>query len=255
MPAPDGQAVRAVALDLWGTLIVDAPGGGRRRQQRREALLTSAYERAGGGEGVAAAVPQAIRHAIDCLVEAHQRNVDLSGEERLDAVRRSMRAQCPSIVEDDALLAALEEAVCESAAWEPPDLIEGTAAELAALKAHGLRLAVVSNTGLAPGEYVERALLQRGFGAWIDAWIWSDAVRSWKPGAAIFQAALQALGTKAEETIFVGDTPEADILGAQHQHFAAAIQVGPKATAEVTPAYHLPSINGLTSLLQAEGWL
>lgn len=223
--------------------------------RRREARLTAAYERAGAGPGAAEAVPRAIRHAIDALVVAHQSNIDLSGEERVNAVHRSMLEQCPDTVENDDLRAELIRSVCESASWEPPDLIEGVEQELEQLKQRGLRLAVVSNTGLAPGRYVERALVSRGFDRWIDHWIWSDDVLSWKPGQAIFEAALQALGTSANDTAFVGDTPEADILGSRYAGFAASVLVGNKGEDAIVPDIELPSLKGLTDELSARGYL
>ncbi|MYC00383.1 MAG: HAD family hydrolase [Chloroflexi bacterium] len=247
--------LRAVALDLWGTLIVDAPGGGRRRMRRREARLTSAYEQAGAGPAAADAVPRAIRHAIDELVVAHQSNIDLSGEDRVNAVRRSMLEQCPATVENDALLEELTGAICDSASWEPPDVIDGVEQELDELKRRNLNLAVVSNTGLAPGRHVERALVARGFDRWIDHWIWSDDVLSWKPGQAIFAAALEALETSADETAFVGDTPEADVLGSRHAGFAVSILVGDKAEEAITPDIELLSIKGLTASLVEAGMI
>ncbi len=215
-------------------------------------MLCRAYEQAGAGSGAAAAVPLAIREAIDELVVAHQSNIDLSGDDRINAVRRSMLRQCPNTLESDELLAALNEAIGESASWEQPDIISGVEAELDCLKQYGLRLAVVSNTGLAPGRRVERALIERGFDRWIDHWIWSDEVLSWKPGQAIFEAALDALGLEAGQAAFVGDTPEADILGARHADFAACIQVGDKADPAVQPDIHLPTLAGLTSALEAK---
>ena len=223
--------------------------------RRRETRLTRAYERAGAGPGAADAVPLAIRSAIDELVVAHQSNIDLSGDDRVNAVRRSMLEQCPDTVEDDALLEELIVSVCESASWEPPDIIDGVETELDRLKQHGLTLAVVSNTGLAPGCYVERALVARGFDRWIDHWIWSDEVLSWKPGQPIFQAALDALQTAADETAFVGDTPEADILGSQHAGFAMSVLVGSKGEDAVRPDIALPSLRGLTDALNEAGVL
>ena len=223
--------------------------------RRREEQLTRAYERAGAGSGAAEAVPRAIRAAIDALVVAHQTNIDLSGDDRVNAVRRSMLEQCPDTVEDDALVAELIHSVCESASWEPPDIIDGVEAELERLKRHGLTLAVVSNTGLAPGRYVEPALVARGFDRWIDHWIWSDDVLSWKPGQAIFQATLEALGTAAGETAFVGDTPEADILGSQHAGFAVSVLVGDKGEEGVRPDITLASLNGLSDALSQAGLL
>ncbi len=245
-------SLRAVAFDLWGTLIRDAPGGGRRRMLERERRLGAAYERAGAGSGAAAAVPQAIRAAIDALVVAHQSNIDLSGQDRLNAFRAAMLERCPTTVEDDELLSAIEQAICESASWEPPDIIAGAEQTLAELSERGLRLAVVSNTGLAPGRYVEQALCSRGFERWIDAWVWSDDVLSWKPGQAIFAATLEQLDVSAAETAFVGDTPEADILGAQHAQFAVTVQVGDKRDPAIEADLMLDSVANLVAALEGQ---
>ena len=217
--------------------------------RERERRLTAAYLAAGAGSGAAEAVPNAIQAAIDALVVAHQRNIDLSGDERIDAFRAEMRRRCPQTVENSELNAEIERAICESAAWEPPDLIAGAVDAVAALRRAGLRTAVVSNTGLAPGAYVERALRARALGPLIDHWIWSDEVRSWKPGQAIFRAALDALGVSASETAFVGDTPEADVLGAQQAGFATVVQVGGKRAAGVEPDLQLASVAELPMAL------
>ena len=244
--------MRAVAFDLWGTLIRDAPGGGRRRMLERERQLGAAYERAGAGIGAEAAVPQAIRAAIDALVVAHQRNIDLSGQDRLDAFRSAMLERCPTTVEDDDLLSAIEHAICESASWEPPDIIDGAETTLVSLHERGLRLAVVSNTGLAPGRYVEQALRSRGLDRWIEAWIWSDDVLSWKPGQAIFEATLEQLEVSAAEVAFVGDTPEADILGAQHANFGFTVLVGDKRDPAIEADLTLDSVAALTEALEIQ---
>ena len=217
--------------------------------RERERRLTAAYLAAGAGPDAAEAVPNAIQAAIDALVAAHQRNIDLSGDERIDAFRAEMRLRCPQTVENSELNAEIERAICESAAWEPPDLIAGAVDAVAALRRAGLRTAVVSNTGLAPGAYVERALRARALGPLIDHWIWSDEVRSWKPGQAIFRAALDALGVSASETAFVGDTPEADVLGAQQAGFATVVQVGGKRAAGVEPDLQIASVAELPMAL------
>lgn len=217
--------------------------------RERERRLTAAYRAAGAGDGAAEAVPQAIQAAIDVLVAAHQNNVDLSGAERIDVFRSEMLRRCPQTVENSELAAEIERSICHSAAWEPPDLIAGAVEAVAALRRAGLRTAVVSNTGLAPGTYVEAALRERPLGPLIDHWIWSDEVRSWKPGQAIFRAALDALGVSASETAFVGDTPEADVLGAQEAGFATVVQVGAKRVEGVAADLHLESVAELPAAL------
>ena len=213
--------------------------------RERERRLTAAYRAAGAGPEAADAVPQAIRAAIDALVAAHQTNVDLSGQQRIDAFREEMLRRCPETVETPQLAAEVERAICHSASWEPPDLIVGAVEAVDALRRAGLEIAVVSNTGLAPGAYVETALNARALGPLVDHWIWSDEVRSWKPGQAIFHAALDALGVSAAEAAFVGDTPEADVLGAQQAGFGAVVQVGGKRVDGVSADLELASVADL----------
>lgn len=217
--------------------------------RERERRLTAAYRAAGAGPDAAEAVPKAIQAAIDALVAAHQANIDLSGQERIDAFRAEMLRRCPQAVENAALAAEIEHAICESASWEPPDLIAGAVDAVAALRHAGLRTAVVSNTGLAPGAYVEAALRERPLGPLIDHWLWSDEVRSWKPGQAIFRAALEELGVSASDAAFVGDTPEADVLGAQEAGFAIVVQVGAKRVEGVRADLQLESVAELPAAL------
>ena len=227
--------------------------------RERERRLAAAYCKAGAAGDVESAVAQSIRSAIDALVVAHQSNIDLSGAERLDAFRDAMRARCRELRDDAdtaaALDAAIEDAICQSPRWEPPNLLPGAEAALTDLRRRGLRIAVVSNTGLAPGAYVEAALRDRGWGDWVDAWIWSDDVRSWKPGPAIFAACAQALEVSPTETVFIGDTPEADIIGASYAGFAATVLVGGKDPAGAEPTLRLAGVGDLTAALERLGYL
>lgn len=49
-----------------------------------------------------------------------------------------------------------------------------------------------------------------------------------KPHPAIFQAALNCLGVKPQETVFVGDDPEADVAGAQGAGLHAILRTSPR---------------------------
>jgi len=91
--------------------------------------------------------------------------------------------------------------------YVPPDVPQ----TLAALKAGGFRLAVLSNrtrpchdelTQLGLLEYFELAMVAAEFSAW-------------KPDPLIFQCALERLEVSPEKTYYVGDNYYADIVGAQ----------------------------------------
>jgi putative hydrolase of the HAD superfamily len=74
-----------------------------------------------------------------------------------------------------------------------------------AIKQRGLLTAIVSNMGDAVHEHMERELdwLSR-----FDLLVWSYQLRVAKPDAAIYRYALERLGTRPEETLFVDDKAE-----------------------------------------------
>jgi len=90
----------------------------------------------------------------------------------------------------------------------------GAGEVLAALHDRGLRLGVISNT-LQPAWSMDEALARRGLLHFFAARIYSSEVRVAKPHAAIFHAALNALGVVPDRAIHVGDRLVADVAGAQ----------------------------------------
>lgn len=76
-----------------------------------------------------------------------------------------------------------------------------------------------------------------------------------KPHPAIFQAALDCLGTHPEETVFVGDDPEADIAGAQAAGLLGVLRSTPRTRPMVNPIVPDAIIHDLTELLTLlDGW-
>jgi HAD superfamily hydrolase (TIGR01509 family) len=88
---------------------------------------------------------------------------------------------------------------------------EDTRASLARLRAAGLRLGVVSNSD----GRVEAALEAAGLREYFDVVLDSALVGVEKPDPAIFLAALEALGVRPDEALYVGDLYEVDIVGAR----------------------------------------
>jgi HAD superfamily hydrolase (TIGR01549 family) len=107
---------------------------------------------------------------------------------------------------------AYEAAVEMTRAWENAanfELYEDTLPVLAALREHGLRIGLVSNTGRDLEAFVEHHRLD------VDAAVGSGSHGKTKPHPAIFLSALEALGVRAEQAAMVGDSPEDDIAGAR----------------------------------------
>jgi len=79
--------------------------------------------------------------------------------------------------------------------------------------AENYKLGLLSNFTYAPVIYA--GLRQTCLSKFFDVILVSDVVGWRKPHAKIFEEALKRLGVAAEETLFVGDSPEEDIKGAK----------------------------------------
>jgi HAD superfamily hydrolase (TIGR01549 family) len=107
---------------------------------------------------------------------------------------------------------AYECAVEMTRAWEHAEnfeLYEDTLPVLEVLRELGLKIGLVSNTGRDLETFVAHHALD------VDAAVGSGAHGKTKPHPAIFRAALDRLGVRADEAAMVGDSPEDDIAGAR----------------------------------------
>jgi putative hydrolase of the HAD superfamily len=106
-------------------------------------------------------------------------------------------------------------------------VIPGVRSSLAELRAHALRLAVVSNWDISLHDH----LAELGLAHFFDAVVCSADVGSEKPDPEIFAAALARLGARPERTLHVGDG-RSDEEGAR----AAGIAFAPAPLSEAVAA-------------------
>jgi putative hydrolase of the HAD superfamily len=112
-----------------------------------------------------------------------------------------------------------EPAIAELNLWDARMWTRGDRAMLdwqLAIKQRGLLTAIVSNMGDAVHEHMERELV------WLsrfDLLVWSYQLRVAKPDPAIYRYALERLGTRPGETLFLDDKLE---------NVDAAIEMGMK---------------------------
>jgi putative hydrolase of the HAD superfamily len=96
---------------------------------------------------------------------------------------------------------------------------------LPALCTHGLALGVITNAA-TPMRLRDRELAAVGLLDYFSPVRLSAVDVGWiKPHPAIFEHALNQLGLKAEEVVFVGDNPEADIAGAKNVGMKAVLRI------------------------------
>ncbi|NLW86152.1 MAG: HAD family hydrolase [Planctomycetes bacterium] len=101
--------------------------------------------------------------------------------------------------------------------------IEPTAIQtLTELTEMGIRLGLVSNT-FVPAEVLDRHLAREKLLDLLPVRVYSCQVGLRKPRRAVFQAALDKLGARAASTVFVGDSPKADVYGANRMGMVSVL--------------------------------
>jgi HAD superfamily hydrolase (TIGR01549 family) len=142
---------------------------------------------------------------------------------------------------------AYECAVEMTRAWEHAEhfeLYEDALPVLDALRAQGLRLGLVSNTGRDLEAFVAHHSLR------VDAAIGSGAFGRTKPHPTIFRAVLDELQVEAADAAMVGDTPEDDVEGALAAGIERAFLLDrdgryPEVAPRLPDLYALPAALGL----------
>jgi putative hydrolase of the HAD superfamily len=226
--------IRAVTLDLWGTLFLDGPASDDRYKRPRLAGMQAVL----AGAGIPVASDQLDRayaasgHWLGRLWQVHR---DAAVGEHVSAMLRALGAGLPERLSAETM-AELIRAYASPALVAPPAIDQGARAALEALAASGALLAVVSNTMRTPGAVVRQILDQAGLLPLFRVLTFSDECGIRKPAQAIFSCTLKDLGVPAEHGVHVGDDSILDVEGARDAGMAA-IQVTPdgRATAPVKP--------------------
>ena len=141
---------------------------------------------------------------------------------------------------------AYECAVEMTSGWEHAEnfeLYEDTLPVLAELRAHRLKLGLVSNTGRDLDAFIAHHALD------VDVAVGSSAHGKTKPHPTIFQAALERLGVDAADAVMVGDSLEEDVEGARALGMRAILvdreDRHPDVEERLTDLYGLPAALGL----------
>lgn len=131
---------------------------------------------------------------------------------------------------------------------------------LTTLRENGVQVGIVTNA-YQPMWMRDTELEQHGLLSYFPACRISAAdVGFLKPHPAIFEYALNCMGTKPGETVFVGDNPVADIAGAQSAGMQAVLRVThptpPMLSGLIVPDHALNSLSELPDILDQwyPGW-
>ena len=144
-------------------------------------------------------------------------------------------------IKDDALHAELVNATRISANWD--DIRPGTRETLQRI-GRRYQIGVISNADGKIADVLGRCDIADCFLTITD----SGLVGHEKPHFAIFEAALQALGAAADESLYVGDVYSVDYLGATRAGMQAVLF-------DVAGAYRASGLSRVESLEELERWL
>jgi putative hydrolase of the HAD superfamily len=245
---PSGRLVRAVTLDLWGTIFLDGPGSDERYKRQRLAGMEA--ELAGVGIAVAPArLERAYAATGRWLGSLWQVNRDVSVREHVVALLEAVDPALPDRLSAESM-AALIRAYASPALVAPPAIDPGARKALETLAAEGVVLAVVSNTMRTPGEVVRQVLAESKLLPLFQVLTFSDECGIRKPAPAIFLRTLTYLGVLPEDAVHVGDDPILDVEGARDAGMRV-IQATPdgRATAPAKPDAVIRHLGELPAVL------
>lgn len=133
----------------------------------------------------------------------------------------------------------------EQQVWDRSVLVDPDARQILAwLREQGIKVGICSNAPFPP-EMMRRQMSTKGLAELVDAIVLSSEVGKRKPSPEMYRAALSAIGTQADRTLFVGDRLREDYDGPRSAGMRALIVL---AHAEASPPDGVPTINTLADL-------
>lgn len=248
--------VRALVFDLWGTLIEDSAVRMEPRAAVRWRAMLAALEAAGAGTGQRfpeETVRSAFKTFLDDCDGIQKQGRDLAMPEKVELFFERIEAGLARRLGAEAM-DAMEAALANAVRAHPPVPAAGAHDVLEEARRRGLALGLVSNTGITPGYALRELLSGYGLLEWLEVLTFSDEACLAKPAGAIFRCTLEALGVAPEEAVFIGDTPELDVVGPRAVGMWT-VQIGEKQLDGVEPHARIGALPELFDALGRLGLL
>jgi putative hydrolase of the HAD superfamily len=198
-----------VTLDFWQTLFADTADSQRRAHiLRLEGVRETLAE--AGRLYTAAEVASANARAVEGFIAVWREHRDMTAAEQLRIFLGVLDPTLP-VALDATMLDRVARAYQEPALTHRPAITPAAAEAVREIRARGLTLGVISNTGRTPGRVVRRLLEDAGLLACFDVLVFSDEAGVRKPAAAIFRRMLDQTGVDPAGAVHVGDDPVTDV--------------------------------------------
>jgi len=212
------SAVKAVTFDLWETLLFEENGSDLQRTAIRCRRLTQVLAISGLNVSVKE-VEAALKETISSLIKIWDKNKDVP---HLDMIRIFLKyASKGKRNLKDEWLKELSKAYVSPLFEAPPYLNPDAGESLEWLRNQKKHIGVICNTGLTPGTELRRFLSQAGVTKYFHVMMFSNEVGIRKPDRRIFSLTAQALKTKPQQIVHIGDNLKSDVWGAKNAGFRA----------------------------------
>jgi putative hydrolase of the HAD superfamily len=205
--------IEAVTFDYWETLAQDSSENLRRARDLRVDGLRAGLRDA-GFDRPREALERAHDDAGRRIAAIWETGRDVGTREQVRILMEGLDPSLPGAVGGGAW-PALEEAYAAPALSFPPAPRPGAAGALRDLRARGVRIGLISNTGRTPGRILRVLLHRAGLLEHLEALTFSDEAGIRKPDPRVFRWTLNKLGARPERAAHVGDNLAADVGGAQ----------------------------------------
>ncbi len=206
--------IRLITFDFWQTLVVETPDNLGRAKELRLEGIAAVLARAGrptATGALEAAYEASGRELSERFYASHR---DLSCREQVELF---LELAAPGVTADlsPELFERAVAAYITPVLRLPPVPVPGAEEALTALRAQGVTLGIVSNTGRTPGVMLRKVLDRYGLLSSFAAIAYSDEVGYRKPHPAIFSHALRQAEAEAAQAVHIGDEAATDVAGAR----------------------------------------
>lgn len=204
--------ITVVTFDLWQTLLLDNRELGRARAQVRLEGAQQALRKF-GEEYDLEHIREGYRACYRYCQTVREQNLDVSFREQVEVFINKIS---PGLVDrlPEEITQEIIRTYADSFFVHPPVPHRDAANVLSGIKKIGLRIGLISNTGMTPGVTFRRYLDEHGMLRYFDVLTFSDEAKLAKPSDEIFLMTLRALGASPAESIHVGDHVQNDVVGA-----------------------------------------
>ena len=205
--------ITTVTFDLWQTLLIDNRELGLRRSDARLEGVWRVLSDCGEEfepEHISEAYWECYRQCAAVREELR----DVSFPEQIDIFVESISPGLGGRLTDGAL-SEITRVYADSFLDYPPPAHSDAVYVLKSVHAMGLRIGMISNTGMTPGSTFRTYLANTGMLGYFDTLTFSDEVKMAKPAKEIFLLTLRAMNSVPEQTVHIGDSVRNDVAGAK----------------------------------------